>query len=221
MLTPIIKANSYLYTYYKQFQLLYIDPNSNLIQYHTPNSRIFDEIPIKTQPSINHTRICLPFTLFNAAFDKTHSHGHPGEKCSIKTFNQFYQIPHLPLWFSTFIHDCLERQTNEHFQSKHNNISPHLPFYENVTHFNYRISMNTKGPISPSSDNNSYIFAIIDAFDHFVVTNPAPNIPSKYAIQTLLHHWIIQFGPPQYLVTDRGTEHDNQDLAHLCSLFEN
>ena len=218
-LTPIIKANSFLYTYYKQFQHLYLDPNSHLIQYYTPNSRIFEEIFIETQPSINQTRICLPFKLFYAAFTKTHSHGHSGEKLSIKTFNQFYFIPHLPLWFSIFIHDCIDCQTNKHFPIKPQNISPPLPFYENATHFNYRISMDTKGPISPSSQNNSYIFVIIDAFSHFVVTNPAPNINSKYAIQTLLHHWITKFGPPQYLVTDRGTEYINQDMAHLCSLF--
>ena len=79
--------------------------------------------------------------------------------------------------------------------------------------------MVTKGPISPSSQNNSYIFVIIDAFSNFVVTNPAQNITSKYAIQTLLHYWITKFGPPQYLVTDRGTEYINQDTAHLCCLF--
>ena len=195
-MTPVIKANSFLYTYYKQFQHLYLDPSSHLIQYYTPNSRVFEEIFIKTQPSINQTRICLPFKLFYAAFSKTHSHGHSGEKLSIKTFNQFYFIPHLPLWFSIFIHDCIECQTNKHFPIKPQNISPPLPFYENATHFNYRISMDTKGPISPSSQNNSYIFVIIDAFSHFVVTNPAPHITSKYAIQTLLHHWITKFGPP-------------------------
>ena len=79
--------------------------------------------------------------------------------------------------------------------------------------------MDTKGPISPSSHNNSYIFVIIDTFSHFVVTNPAPHITSKYAIQTLFHHWITKFGPSQFLVTDRGTEYVNQDMAHLCSLF--
>ena len=112
----MIKANSFLYTYYKQFQHLYLDPNSHLIQYYTPNSRIFEEIFIKTQPSINQTRICLPFKLFYAAFSKTHSHGHSGEKLSIKTFNQFYFIPHLPLWFSIFIHDCIDCQTKSIFQ---------------------------------------------------------------------------------------------------------
>ena len=47
-----------------------------------------------------------------------------------------------------------------------------------------------------------------------VVTNPAPQNSSRYAIQTLLL-WITKFCPPQYFFTDRGTEHNNQDMAHL------
>ena len=79
--------------------------------------------------------------------------------------------------------------------------------------------METKGPISSSSQGTFYIFVIIDTFSHFVVTNPAPLISSEYAIQTLLHHGITIFGPPQYLVTDRGTEYINKDMIHFCSLF--
>ena len=62
--------------------------------------------------------------------------------------------------------------------------------------------MDTKGLISFSSQNNSCIFVIIGAFSHFVVTNPTPQIFSKYAIQKLLHHWLTKFVPPQYRVTD-------------------
>ena len=79
--------------------------------------------------------------------------------------------------------------------------------------------MDTKGPIFPTSNDNSNIFVIIDAFSHFIITNPIPNINSKHAIDTFLYHWITKFGHPQYLVTDRGTEYINQDMAHLCSLF--
>ena len=67
-LTPIIKANSFLYTYHRQYEHLYIDSTSHLIQYYTPNSQIFEEIFITTQPSINHSRICLPFKLFSRRF---------------------------------------------------------------------------------------------------------------------------------------------------------
>ena len=77
-----------------------------------------------------------------------------------------------------------------------------------------------KAPFLLLLKKNSYIFVINDAFSHCVVTNPAPHITSKYAFQTLLHHWITKFGPPQNLVTDRGTEYINEDMAHLCSLFD-
>ena len=79
--------------------------------------------------------------------------------------------------------------------------------------------MDTKGPISPTSNGNSYIFVSIDAFSHLIITNPIPTNNSKDAINTILYHWITKFGPPQYLVTDRGTAYINQDMAHLCALF--
>ena len=78
--------------------------------------------------------------------------------------------------------------------------------------------MDTKGPINPPSHNKSYIHVIIDAFSHFVVTVPIKSNNAKTAIKTLLHHWIIKFGPPIYLVSDRGSEYVNKEMAHLCTL---
>ena len=36
-------------------------------------------------------------------------------------------------------------------------------------------------------------------------------------LSTLLHHWITKFEPPVYLVTDRGSEYFNSELANLCT----
>ena len=60
---------------------------------------------------------------------------------------------------------------------------------------------------------------IIDAFSHFVVTVPIKSNNAKTAIKTLLHHWIIKFGPPIYLVTDSGSEYLNKEMAHPCTLM--
>ena len=81
--------------------------------------------------------------------------------------------------------------------------APTQSFSEHASSFNYRISMDTKGPINPPSHNKSYIHVIIDAFTHFVVTVLINRNNAQTAIKTLLHHWIIKFGPPIYLVTDR------------------
>ena len=72
-----------------------------------------------------------------------------------------------------------------------------------------------KGPINPPSQNKSYIHVIIDAFSHSVVTVPIKSNNAKTAIKILLHHWIIKFGPPIYLVTDRVSEYVNKEMVHL------
>ena len=79
--------------------------------------------------------------------------------------------------------------------------------------------MHTKSPINPPSQHKSYIHVIIDAFSHFVVTVPIKSNNAKTAVKTLLHHWITKPGPPLYLVTDRGSEYINNDMAQLCTLM--
>ena len=84
--------------------------------------------------------------------------------------------------------------------------APTQSFSEHAPSFNYRISMDTKGPINPPSQQKAYIHVILDAFSHFVVTVPIKSNNAKTAIKPLLQHWIIKLGPPIYFVTDRGSE---------------
>ena len=68
--------------------------------------------------------------------------------------------------------------------------------------------MDTKGPINSPSKENSYIHVIVDAFSHFVVTIPVKQNIAQNAVNSVLHHWISNFGPSIYLVTDRGSEYN-------------
>ena len=75
---------------------------------------------------------------------------------------------------------------HKHFNTKQN-IAPSLHFYENTTHFNYRISTDTKSPKSPSPEVTENILAIIDAFCNCFITNCSLENHLKYAIHTLFH----------------------------------
>ena len=117
---------------------------------------------------------------------------------------------------SIFIIDCIECQQNKHINQKIQTASIQT-FSENASYFNYRMSMDTKGPLNPPSNRNSYIHVIEDAFSHFVVTVPIKQNNAQNADNSLLHQWITKFGPPVYLVTDRGTEYINSEFANLCT----
>ena len=62
---------------------------------------MFEELFTETQPSFLQTRICSPFKLFYASFDKTHPPCHASEKLTIETFNQVF------LTFHTYHFDSL------------------------------------------------------------------------------------------------------------------
>ena len=162
-------------------------------------------------------RIFLPFRMFKTVFNKLHEHYHTGIKITYNTFTQYYYMQFLEKWLSNNLHDCIECQRNKHFNMKIQ-TAPTQSFSEHALSSNYRIPMNTKGPINPPSHNKSYIHLIIDAFSHFLVTVPVKSNNAKTAIKTLLHHWIIKFEPPIYLVTDRGSEYVNKEMAHRCTL---
>ena len=79
--------------------------------------------------------------------------------------------------------------------------------------------MNTKGPISPSPDENSYVYVFVGPFTHYVVLHPSPKYDATNALTVLFEHWIVKFGTPDILVTDNGNEYINGEFAHFCRTY--
>ena len=103
--------------------------------------------------------------------------------------------------------------------SKSKTKSTKTRFKVQSLYFKHRISFDTKGPISSSSEDNSYIMVIVDAFTDYVALNPVPHCNAYYAYTTLYEHWIAKFGLPDILVTDNGTEFINNEIITLCHLY--
>ena len=80
-LTPLITGNLFLHAYYRRFSQLFIDNNTNLISLYTTNPLPPETHPISIPKLIhNNIRICLPFRMFRAVFNKLHEHSHTGIK---------------------------------------------------------------------------------------------------------------------------------------------
>ena len=176
---PTIASNFFLSVYYKLFHQFFINHETKIIHIHY--SYIHDSNPNQND------KICLPFKLFHAAFNKLHAHGHSGIKISIKAFIQFYFIPFSNKWMSKVFRDCIECQQNKQINQKIQTATIQT-FSENASYFTYRISMDTKGILNPPSNQNSYIHVIVDAFSHIVVTVPVKQNNAQNAVNSLLHH---------------------------------
>ena len=120
-------------------------------------------------------------------------------------------------WIAILTQDCLSCQTSKSMANLL--TAPQQPFFEVSPYFNHRISMDTKGPISTSSDENSYAYVIKDAFTHYIVLHPSPKNDATNAITVLFDHWIVKFGIPDILVTDNGNEYINGEFTNFCRTY--
>ena len=90
--------------------------------------------------------------MFQTVFNKLHEHSHTGIKTTSNTFSQYNYIAYVEKWLSSFTLHCLECQRNTHFNMRIQ-TAPTQSMAEHAPSFNYRISMEIKGPINPPSEH--------------------------------------------------------------------
>ena len=143
---------------------------------------------------------------------------HSGSEKTYSNFTQSFYFPNAPIWIKVLRNDCIICQLNKPYPNQ-KQIVQKQDFKGQSLYFIHRISFVTKGPSSPSSEGNSYIMVIVDAFTHYVALNIVPHCNAYYAYTTLYEHWIAKFGLPEILVTDNGTEFINNEIISLCHLY--
>ena len=113
-----------------------------------------------------------------------HTKGHSGAEKNISKFYTKFLFPNgtdLDKNFMQWLHNMT---FNKPYPNQ-KQIAEKRDFKAQNSYFNHRISFDTKGPISPSSEGNSFIIVTVDAFTHFVALNPVPPCNAYYAYTTL------------------------------------
>ena len=92
--------------------------------------------------------------------------------------------------------DCIKCQACKSHKKIYNTASLR-PFSELTPYFNFRISIDTKGPINPPSNGKSYIISIVDAFSNYYIPTAVTKHDGETIVKVLYEKWIILFGPPK------------------------
>ena len=171
-----ILGNKTLLRYFRKYNNTTINEITDLLEYQTPDSKV----------------PCLPLSMILIAFNISHTQntkGHSGSEKTNSNFTQNVYFPNAPIWIKVKCNDCIICQSNKPYPNQ-KQVATKQDFKGQSLYFNHRISFDTKGPISPSSEGNSYIMVIVDAFTHYVALNPVPHCNAYYAYTTLHEHWI-------------------------------
>ena len=202
--------------------------NKGLFAYFRKNkSIIIDEKSGKMNIIININKesllqICLPLTLLLSAFYENHCIdlvGHTGLEKTKRNIMEKNCIPNIKTWIKILQADCIQCQTNNVFANTKTK-SKQEQLATTKTYFDELIMLDTKGPNHPTSEGNNYIFVIVDAFSHYVTIMCASKNNAYYAFTALFEHCFMQFGLPEEIRSDNGSEYINTELTHLCNYFE-
>ena len=85
------------------------------------------------------------------AFNISHTQntkGHSGSEIFFFNFTQNFCFPNAPIWFKVLCNDCIICQLNKPY-SIQKQTAQKQGFKGQSPYFNHRISLDTKGPISP------------------------------------------------------------------------
>ena len=195
-----ILGNKTLLRYFRKLNNTTINENTDPLEYQLDDSKV----------------PCLPLRMILIAFNISHT----TYKRTLRIRKDILELyfPNAPIWIKVLCNDCIICQLNKPYPNQ-KQIAQKQDFKGQRLYFNHRISFDTKGPISPSSEGNSYIMVIVDAFMHYVALNPVPHCNAYYAYPTLYEHWIAKFGLPEILVTDNRAEFINNEIITLCHLY--
>ena len=75
------------------------------------------------------------------------------------------------------------------------------------------------GPFPKDEEGNQYIHLIMDVFGRFAVATAEPTNTAYRAFRSLLTTVVAVVGPPDEILTDRGTSYTAEIFGHFCDYF--
>lgn len=141
--------------------------------------------------------------------------GHSGITRTIKRIKSHYTWPTIKREVTDFIKNCHKCQINK-FQKK-----TKIPLKITTTSERafQRISLDMVGPIN-TSNNNTYILTMIDDLTKYLIAVPIPNGEANTIAEAFVKNFILIYGQPETILTDRGSNFMSEVFRNVCKLFK-
>ena len=81
------------------------------------------------------------------------------------------------------------------------------------------VHIDIVGPLPLTRDGNRYVLTIMDRFSRLVKLVPLPSITASIVARAFRTNWILEYGPPGRIITDRGTQFTSTVMKVLSGLF--
>lgn len=82
------------------------------------------------------------------------------------------------------------------------------------------IIVDTIGPMTTTNDGNKYAITLICDLTKYLVTIPIQNDKANTIAKGIFENFVLNYGTPKRIRTDRGSEYRNSIIKELCELLK-
>lgn len=82
------------------------------------------------------------------------------------------------------------------------------------------ISLDFMGPFPLSKEGHRFLLVVIDNFSKYVLLKPLRTASSKETVKFLTNHVIYQFGTPEKIILDNGTQLKSSEFSNFLDKFK-
>lgn len=163
-------------------------------------------------------KILLPPALFPKVFKELHdgiAGGHLGVKKTQQKIKARFWWPGMSRKIEEYCRSCINCARAKPGRGNRGPLQP----ISSETPFQ-RIMCDVIGPLPKSKNGSRVVLTIQDSFTKWPVAIPLSNQRATTVARAIFEHWITQFGCPEFLVTDKGTNFESAVVKHLCRILQ-
>lgn len=141
--------------------------------------------------------------------------GHSGVRRMVNNIKRRFYWPGIERDVKDFVSKCEKCQKMKYSR----NIVEPLVITTTATSAFDKIFLDLVGPLDRDIDDNKYILTLQCDLSKFVEAYPLKNKESVSIAKALVNNFILRFGIPKTIVTDRGTEFTATTMTEVCNLL--
>jgi len=158
--------------------------------------------------------VLIPPALRQQLIADVHDLGHVGETRCCRELRRYCFWPGMYQEVKDYVASCRKCLEFKH-RPKGNYPMHHI----RCTNRWRVMHMDIVGPFQQSSNKSEYVLTMIDRFTRWTCLVAMKSVTSYDVARALFDKWICQFGLPEVIITDQGSQFDSEIFHNVCHFF--